>query len=98
MRIVQTVFGVFHHFELARELELRGHLQTIYSTWPWMRLKREGLPRHRVRTFPVIHTAEMMLNRSPLRNDWLSDELGYLNALTFDEWTARQLSRAVEQR
>jgi len=94
MRIVQTVFGVFHHFELARELEQRGHLQTIYSTWPWLRLKREGLPRHRVRTFPAIHTLEMMLNRSPLRNDWVSDQLGYLNALAFDEWTAHQLSKS----
>ena len=97
MRIVQTVFGVFHHFELARELEHRSHLQTIYSTWPWTRLKREGLPRHRVRTFPSIHMAEMALNRSPLRNDWLSDELGYLNALAFDEWTSRQLAKAEPQ-
>jgi hypothetical protein len=29
MRIVQTVFGVFHHFELARKLERRGHLKTL---------------------------------------------------------------------
>jgi len=97
MRIVQTVFGVFHHFELARELERRGHLEAIYSTWPWMRLKREGLPRHRVRTFPSIHMAEMALNRSPLRNEWLSDELGYLNALAFDEWTAHQLAKSDPQ-
>jgi hypothetical protein len=26
MHIVRTVFGVFHHFELARELEHRGRL------------------------------------------------------------------------
>ena len=43
MRIVQTVFGVFHHFDLARELERRGHLERVYSTWPWRRLQREGL-------------------------------------------------------
>jgi len=62
-----------------------------------MRLKREGLPRQRVRTFPAIHMAEMALNRSPLRNDWVSDQLGYLNALAFDEWTARQLARCRPQ-
>ena len=27
MRIVQAVWGVFHHFDLARELERRGHLE-----------------------------------------------------------------------
>src|ERR1700761_5421499 len=50
MQIVQTVFGVFHHFELARELDKRGHLQRVYSTWPWARLKREGLPREKGET------------------------------------------------
>jgi len=34
MRIIQTVFGVFHHFELARQLEQRKHLQKIYTTFP----------------------------------------------------------------
>ena len=55
MRIVQAVFGVFHHFELARELDRRGHLERVYSTWPWSRLKREGLPHSKVETFPWTH-------------------------------------------
>src|ERR1700761_2168144 len=93
MKIVQTVFGVFPPFELARELDERGHLQAIFSTWPWRRLKREGLPRERVRTFPAIHMTEMLLNRSPFRNKWLSDQLGYANALAFDDWTARELAK-----
>ena len=56
MQIVQAVFGVFHHFELAHQLHGRRHLQSIYSTWPWARLKREGLPRNWYRTFPLVHT------------------------------------------
>jgi hypothetical protein len=28
-QIVQTVFGVFHHFELARELDRRGYFRRI---------------------------------------------------------------------
>ena len=44
MRVIQAVYGVFHHFELAHQLHARKHLRCIYSTWPWMRLKREGLP------------------------------------------------------
>jgi glycosyltransferase involved in cell wall biosynthesis len=95
MRIVQTVFGVFHHFELARELERRGHLRTIYSTYPWMRLKREGLDRSKVETFPWFHTAEMLSLRIGLNRPWLRDPLSYANALAFDEWTLRRLRRSA---
>lgn len=91
MRIVQAVFGVFHHFELARELHRRGHLEKIYSTFPWRRLKREGLPREKVETFPWVHTPEILLLRTGLQNDWVFDQIGYANALLFDEWTLRRI-------
>jgi len=89
--ITQAVFGVFHHFELARELESRGHLERIYSTWPWARLKREGLPPARVESFPWIHTPDMILTQRGLMPRWLGDHLGYANALLFDEWTLRRI-------
>ena len=91
MRIVQAVFGVFHHFELARELEHRGHLETIYSTWPWARLEREGLARNKVETFPWLHTPETLLLRAGINYRWLRNPLGYANALAFDEWTFRRI-------
>ncbi len=91
MKVSQAVFGVFHHFELARELDRRGLLDTVYSTWPWARLKREGLPHSKVQTFPWLHMPEMVLNRAGLLPRWLEDELGYRNALSFDEWTFRRI-------
>ena len=91
MRVVQAVFGVFHHFELARELSRRGHLLKIYSTFPWRRLKREGLSRSVVETFPWVHTPEILLSRAGLENPWFFDLTGYVNALTFDEWTLRRI-------
>jgi glycosyltransferase involved in cell wall biosynthesis len=96
MRIVQTVFGVFHHFELARELDRRGQLERVYSTWPWSRLKREGLPRDKVETFPWLHVPEYLLHRSGVEATWATDQLGYANALAFDVWTQRQLRRSGE--
>jgi glycosyltransferase involved in cell wall biosynthesis len=95
MRIVQTVFGVFHHFELGQQLWRRGHLQKIYSTWPWMRLKREGLPRDLVETFPWFHTPEMLMQRFGVSNAWALDQMSYASALSFDIWTSRQLRRQV---
>jgi starch synthase len=91
MRVSQAVFGVFHHFELARELDRRHHLDTVYSTWPWARLKREGLDHSKVQTFPWLHTPQLLLNRTGLLPSRLSDELGYQNALRFDDWTARRI-------
>ena len=92
MRVVQTVFGVFHHFELARELERRGHLQAIYSTWPWKRLEREGLSRSKVNTFPWLGLPDYLLGRSGYDFSRLQDELGYRNALLFDRWTERKIA------
>ena len=91
MRIAQAVFGVFHHFDLARELERRGHLQQIYSTYPWARLKREGLPRAKVSTFPYTHMAQYAANRYFPGWSWASDHLGYATAVLFDEWLSWRL-------
>jgi glycosyltransferase involved in cell wall biosynthesis len=91
MKIVQAVFGVFHHFELARELERRGHLSVIYSTFPWRRLKREGLQHSRVQTFPWLHTPEFLLQKYRIGGHWAPDQLGYANALAFDEWMLRRI-------
>lgn len=91
MRIVQAVFGVFHHFELARELERRGHLSVIYSTFPWQRLKREHLPHAKVQTFPWLHVPEILLHQRGIHNRWFHDHLGYANALAFDQWTLRRI-------
>ena len=64
MQIVQAVFGVFHHFELAHQLRARGHLRKIYTSWPWARVKREGLPRELVGTFPYFHGTDYVLSRA----------------------------------
>lgn len=97
MQIVQTVFGVFHHFELARELDRRGHLRRVYSTWPWARLKREGLPHEKVETFPWLHVPEYLAGRAPIDLTWLTDHLGYANAVSFDRWTEHRLVRELKR-
>jgi glycosyltransferase involved in cell wall biosynthesis len=89
MKIVQAVFGVFHHFELAHQLHRRGHLRKIYSTWPWARLKREGLPHSLVGTFPLLHTADYLLGRTRFYPKSISIALNRWNALAFDEYTRR---------
>jgi starch synthase len=91
MHIVQAVFGVFHHFELAHQLHRRGHLRRIYSTWPWARLQREGLPRELVDTFPLVHTAEYLLRRSHAAPPAVIAQLAAWTTCSFDAWTYRQI-------
>lgn len=90
MRIVQAVWGVFHHFDLARELERRGHLQQIYSTFPWARLKREGIAHSKVQTFPWLHMSYFIAGRY---SRWAADRLNYANTIVFDAWLNRHIPR-----
>jgi starch synthase len=92
MKVTQAVFGVFHHFELAHQLHRRNHLQQIYSTWPWARLKREGLPRSLVSTFPLLHTTDYLLNRTGLYPQRLSSKINAWTALSFDRWTNSRIA------
>ena len=87
MQIVQAVLGVFHHFELAHQLHRRGHLRRIYSTWPWARLKREGLPRALVGTFPWVHLPDYLLDFRSFYPPAISRQMKRINPLVFDEWT-----------
>jgi starch synthase len=92
MKVTQAVFGVFHHFELAHQLRRRNHLQKIYSTWPWARLKREGLPHSLVSCFPLLHTPDYLLNRAHLYSPRMSSKMASWNTLAFDRWTNRIIS------
>lgn len=91
MQVVQAVSGTFHHFDLARELDARGHLKRIYSTFPWARLKREGVPRNRVQTFPWIHTPWMLAGRYGILPDRVSGPTALANVRLFDTWVASRL-------
>lgn len=92
MRVVQTVLGTFHHFDLAHELERQGHLEAIYSTFPWRRLQREGLPQTRVKTFPWVHTTDFLIGRHLPPMPKLQQWLRRLNLRSFDHWTDRQIT------
>jgi glycosyltransferase involved in cell wall biosynthesis len=91
MQIIQAVFGVFHHFELAHQLHRRNHLRRIYSTWPWARLKREGLPREFVRTFPLIHTTDYLLRQTGFYPAALEGRFNQWGSDTFDAWLRRRI-------
>lgn len=89
LRVIQSVAGTFHHFDLARELSRSGNLLRIYSTFHWGRLEREQVPRQLVRTFPLLHPAMMLMHRSGLEK-WAMKP-AYLNFVLFDKWVAARI-------
>ncbi len=91
MQITQAVFGVYHHFELAHQLRRRNHLRRIYSTWPWARLQREGLPREFVRTYPLVHTLDTLLRSTPIYSPTLSGRFNQWVSDSFDHWLHRNI-------
>ncbi len=91
LQVVQAVRGTFWHFDLARELEARGYLKAIYSTFPWRRLARERLPRSLVHTFPWIHTPQMLVARWWRIPAPLDQEISWQVLTIFDAWVARHL-------
>jgi len=92
MRILQAANGVFHHFELARQLEAQGHSGQIFSTFPWRRLRREGLAKEHVRTFPWIHTPQLLVSRRVRIPEGLNREWTRAVFRSFDSWVAGNLT------
>jgi glycosyltransferase involved in cell wall biosynthesis len=91
MQVIQAVFGVFHHFELAHQLHARKHLRRLYSTWPWARLKREGLPHELIRTQPLLHTTHYLLGRTPVHTHTVDGLFNQWVSLSFDRYLRRRI-------
>jgi glycosyltransferase involved in cell wall biosynthesis len=89
MKVVLSTPGVFHHFALARELEKRNHLERIYTTYPWRRIQRESVSKSRVRTFPLIHPADILFSRKLFRgNETAMSAMATVVSTTFDSYIA----------
>lgn len=89
MRVCIGSAGVFHAFDLARELERHGALRTIYTGYPRRATPRDGMPASRVRTFPWLSVPAAVAGRLGLHR--AKRALEPYVAETFDRWTARTL-------
>lgn len=96
MRVSIQTPGMFHLFALARELEQRGLLAYILSTYPWFRLQKEGLPRSRVHSCPWVQTPYMLLHRTPFHPVPLMRALEAANARLLNRRAVALLKRSPE--
>ena len=91
MRVVQTVFGKFHHFHLARQLHQREMLAGIFSSYPSFKLRNQGIPMDLVHTFPYLHMSQFAAMRYGLGGSAFGLELSWWVALTLDGYVADRL-------
>lgn len=94
LRVVQTVFGRFHHFDLARQLHARGALEKIFTAYPRCKLRGENLPEKRIDTFPWLMAPLMAKWRMGWLHENLDRELSWLMAESLDRHVARNLPAA----
>ena len=91
MKVVVSVIGKFHSFDLARELHRRNALEKIFSGYPRFKLRGEHLPEHKVDTFPYVQAAYMGLPRRDLLGHAVNRQWEWLAKTTLDAHVARHL-------
>ena len=91
LRVVVSVLGKFHSFDLARELHARGALLAIFSGYPRFKLRDEGVPQHSIHTFPYLRAPYMAMPRLDLLGRWVVRQWEQLDRLSLDSYVARNL-------
>ena len=91
MRVVLSVIGKFHTFDLARELANRGALTKIFTGYPRFKLKNERLSDDLISTFPWINAPYMALRGRNQLGKWSMRQWERVNCLSFDHATAMRL-------
>ncbi len=65
MKVCISVLGRFHAFDLARELNRRGHLQSLTTSFPKYAAKEFEVPARSIRSLPAIEVLRRTWLRSP---------------------------------
>ena len=71
--------GKFHYFKIAKILYERNQLSKIVSGYPWIKLRRERIPKKFVESFGTFRISTHMLSRIPYFN--LNNFIDYLDIL-----------------
>ncbi|HYA18370.1 MAG TPA: glycosyltransferase family 4 protein [Bryobacteraceae bacterium] len=88
LKVAIVVHGRFHAFDLSRALVARGMDVTVFTSYPWWIAEQWGIPRQRLRTFPLhgvlARAGGWMRERMSISTDALLHPL-------FARWAVRQL-------
>jgi glycosyltransferase involved in cell wall biosynthesis len=95
MNVTVSVFGRFHAFNLAHELDARGHLHCLITTYPGRIAEQYGVPRERTRAFPAPEIAQRLWRHAPHSLASRYDPSPWLHA-RFEQAAARRIPEGTE--
>ncbi len=93
MRVTISVGGRFHAFNLAEELQKRGHLKSLITSYPKSEVQKYGIPREKVFSNILAEVIGRTYRKLPgfLRS---FGNPQYLNCEVFDKWASNKVSEA----
>ena len=95
LKVAVVVHGRFHAFDLSRALLARGLDVTVFTSYPWWIAEQWGIPRHRLRTFPLHGVLARLAGK--LR-DWTGIVTDSLLHPMFARWAVRQLTEKTKDK
>ena len=93
MNVAVSVGGRYHAFELAAELERRGHLDRLLTCYPRAQARRVGVSSERVRSFLGLELGKRLLRASSTA---LENRCQPLIHGAYDRWAARQIPESSD--
>jgi starch synthase len=91
MRICQSTWVRFHHFDLARELHAMGHLERIFTSLPPWRAKREDVSNDKISCNFIMEGIRRIVHRVPGYSHKWDAHLATLHTQSYSQWVARNL-------
>ncbi len=83
--------GKFHTFDLARQLEARGMLKQVFTSYPWVKLKGEGIAREKVDCFPWVQVSLLLMGRLGIRSAKAARAMQWRTCESLDRHIARRM-------
>jgi len=95
MKIVQSTWVRYHHFDLARELNQMGYLERIFTCLPWWKASKESreqsIPRDLISCNFLFQGTRRVGRKLPLYTNKTDSTLAVLETKFFSRWVARNL-------
>lgn len=95
MKIVQSTWVRYHHFDLARELHQMGCLERVFTSLPWWKAdkesKEQNIPREFISCNFLIEGMRRIGKKLPGYNRAFDDILGVIQTKLYSHWVANNL-------
>ena len=95
MKIVQSTWVRYHHFDLARELNQMGYLERIFTCLPWWKASKESkeqhIPYNSISCNFLMQGTRHVMSKSSFYSPKLDGKLAVLQTKLFSKWVANNL-------